>query len=63
MAGKEEKKGEEGGKGEETYHPVVFLRPLPLDCLPLVKVRTGGMLPGHQELKRSEQQTSSFILG
>lgn len=40
---------------------MVLLKPFPLDCLPLVKVRTGGMLPGHQELKRSEQ-TSSFIL-
>lgn len=40
---------------------MVFLRPLPLDFLPLVKVRTGGMLPCHQELK-SWLQTPSFML-
>lgn len=37
---------------------MVFRRPLPRDCLPLVKVRAGGMFPSHQETKRSEQVSS-----
>lgn len=56
---------ESGGRRREeggAYQPVIFLRPLHPDFLPRVKVRTGGIVPGHQELKRPVQVSISCLI-